>query len=264
MASRTEEVVAARFLEEFYGVPVEVHDDGSRDSMFDLQADLPDGSTLAVEVVRLVKGQWMALWNTGPAKGPFEINVKGGWQVGIEDHGRVKDVLARLPEFIKEMESNGTTSFHSGSSFMMRSLYKQSKSLGIYSVRQASWLESGLVSVQMTGKAFTFNDEGLGVADWLTKYLNSEEIKDVRFKLGQSSAERREVFVWVGFTFKEPQVEVYLRGPLKSFPDGEIRMPEEVTGVWLVGHPGNGAVKFDGTWHKVEPFYELVKDLMLT
>lgn len=262
MALRIEEVVAARFLEEAYGAPVEAHDDGSRDSMFDLKADLPSGNTLAVEVVRLVKGQWMALWNTGPANGPFEVNVKGGWQVGIEDHGRVKDVLACLPEFIKEMESNGTNSFHSRSSFMMRSLYKQSKSLGIYAVRQASWLESGLVSIQMTGKAFTFNDEGIGVADWLSKYLNSEETKDVRFKLGQSGAGQREVFVWVGFTFMEPQVEVYLRGPLSNFPEGEVQMPEEITGVWLIGHPTKGGVKFDGLWHKVEPFYDLVKGLI--
>ena len=81
---------------------------------------------------------------------------------------------------------------------------------------------------------------------------------DVLFKLRQTSARERWVFVPVALGGAPFAVESYLTGDLECLPQAGPGLPSPVTGVWVTSTFGKSGVRWDGAeWHlfevKVEP-----------
>lgn len=90
------------------------------------------------------------------------------------------------------------------------------------------------------------------VPSFLSAFLIAPEQKDVLRKLARSGRANREVFIWI---------DRHQFGPWQSLcngelPEGDLELPEEVTGVWVAGTCFNGRREVwrfsGGSWTQVE------------
>src|SRR2546428_3688676 len=70
---------ARRVVEEELQRTVELHDDQSQPSMFDLRVGPADPPAIAIECVGAVDPIRVETWNVGPAKGAMRLALKGDW-----------------------------------------------------------------------------------------------------------------------------------------------------------------------------------------
>jgi len=89
------------------GTPVAIHDDGSQQSMYDLRVGPPDAPHMAIEVAGAVDPVQTATWNTGPAKGPLHLALKGDWIVTLAPSAKMKNVRQALEGVLQQMEAIG-------------------------------------------------------------------------------------------------------------------------------------------------------------
>src|SRR5262245_47521173 len=91
---------------------VELNDDGSAPSMYDLRIGPFDAPEVAIECVGAINSAFTETWNNGPAREPLQLSVKGNWSVTIAVNAHVKTVKRYIEAILKELESRGLQEVH--------------------------------------------------------------------------------------------------------------------------------------------------------
>jgi hypothetical protein len=91
------------------GCSVELHDDGSTPSMYDLKIVWPDGTTGAVEVTAAADAPRTGLWQEVRKRSLIrqEPNLAGGWLVRILTSAQARELDKHLPNLLRDLEQAG-------------------------------------------------------------------------------------------------------------------------------------------------------------
>ena len=97
----------------------------------------------------------------------------------------------------------------------------------------------------MEGSGGVIDSAGSALPQWIEDFLRDPEREDVLFKLRQTGAPERWVFVPVALSGAPWSVESYLTGELETLPATEPSLPSPVTGVWVTSIFGKHGVRWD-------------------
>src|SRR5688572_27892986 len=98
---------ARRLVEEELEQTVELNDDQSAPSMYDLRVGPKLAPVLAVECVGAVDEVRVETWNVGPAKGPWFLPLEGDWTVCLLRTARITELRHRLGGILRLCEELG-------------------------------------------------------------------------------------------------------------------------------------------------------------
>jgi hypothetical protein len=236
-----------------------IHDDGSRDAMYDLRIGPADAPELAVEVVGAGDPTRAETWSAGPSKGPLELALRGDWTLVHTPSARIKNVKKRLEPLLQEFEDRELSRFSVDRRMprsLSTSLFKELKLLGIVSGSCYRLPGTGKVSLMMPGTGgAAVETQGTAVPGWVSQFLRDPDRADVLGKLQRSNAAERHAFICAVLGGAPWAVEYYLNFTerLEQLPTEVPNLPQPVTGVWIVGLFGQKGVHWDGSaWRRFE------------
>jgi hypothetical protein len=244
---------AQRVVEEELQQTVELHDDQSQPSMYDLRVGPVDAPTMAIECVGAVDPLRVETWNIGPAKGPLSLALEGDWTVFLMRNARIKGLEARLEPILRRCEETGAVTNLHVDWALRRShpdLYAELRGLRVQSANCYRWPGRGKVYLTMEGIGGAVDEDGTTIPPWIGDFLGAPERADVLSKLAKSGAAGCEAFVIVDFGGAPFSVESYLTGSLEVLPAAPPVLPQRVTGVWLVSTSNDRGVRWTGTTWK--------------
>ncbi len=177
------------------GTPVAVHDDGSQQSMYDLRVGPPDAPHMAIEVAGAVDPVQTATWNTGPAKGPLHLALKGDWIVTLAPSANMKIVRQALEGVLQQMEAVGLSEADRqfDEKVSPGGLEDQMNAIDVLSANRFREAGSGKVHLTMPGTGGAVDSAGTSVPDWVGTFLAHPSRADVVSKLKNSGAPKAEV-----------------------------------------------------------------------
>jgi hypothetical protein len=240
---RPEEKWARSVLERELGCPVEQHDDGSRDRMYDLRVVYEDGTTGAVEVTAAADAETIEFWNLMNTSGRWVVpDLVGRWSVHVEPSAQVRKLRTELPALLMDFENAGRLSYET----RRRDFDATAAELGVITARQSGTDSPGSIYVWPElppdrVSAFV-GDTGDPLAEWLGTFLSKPEQADVRMKLATSKADETHAFVVVPAFTPAPftVVDVLIRGDV-SIPTFDPVLPDEISHVWAASSWATGA-----------------------
>jgi hypothetical protein len=255
---RLEERWAASLMSADLGVPVTVHDDGRRESMYDLTIRYLDRSPGAGEVTTVTDGPSVALWKLiNPPQRWCEPQLAGGWSVGLEPTASAKLIKRQLPGILAKLEAAGIREARP----RPRRDPLQLWDLGIRHLFQSpgtdfpgSIYPTLALPHEQTGGVVPHHTNAL--ADWLSSWISDPIRADNLRKLAASGADERHLFViFRGFSGAPFQVADALMRDEAQPPEMDPDLPPELTHLWAVslwnmGHgfrwaPDTGWTRFD-------------------
>jgi len=91
------------------GCSVQLHDDGSRPSMYDLKIVYSDGVTGAVEVTAAADASHTGLWQEVRKRSLIrqEPSLVGGWLVRVLTSAQARELEKHLPNLLRDLEQAG-------------------------------------------------------------------------------------------------------------------------------------------------------------
>lgn len=251
------EELARRIMEKELGRSVELHDDGSRDGMYDLRIGPADTPEMAVEVVGAVDQTRAETRSVGLSKGPLELALQGDWIIAHTRSARMKAIEKRLARLLQEFEDREISRFsvHRMSRWHDASLVEELESLGIEFGSCFRMPGTGKVVLTMTGTGGAADSQGTVVPGWVGQFLHHAAQKDVLCKLQRSNAAERHAFIFVDHGGAPWPVEYYLTfmEELDQLPTEAPNLPQPVTEVWIVHLYGQKGLRWNGsTWRRFE------------
>jgi hypothetical protein len=240
---------AQQIVERELDCPVVVHDDGSQPSMYDLRIGSAEAPDVAIECVGAVDAVSTETWNVGPGRGPLRLTVKGDWMITIAQNARIGTIKQHIESFLRDLEERDVFRVSEGILFKRHDflLLQKLESLGI---RHASCFRmpgTGLVHWTMEGTGGFVDTAGSTLPQWIEEFLRDPEREDMLFKLNQTSAQERWVFVPVASGGAPWSVESYLTGEFECLPTTGSNLPSPVTGIWVASTFGSQGVRWDST-----------------
>lgn len=255
---RPEERWAASLMSAELGVPVVVHDDGRRESMYDLTIRYPGRSPGAGEVTTVTDGPSVALWKliNPPRERWCEPQLAGGWSVELAPTASAKLIKRRLPDILAKLESAGIREARP----RPRRDPLQLWDLGIRHLLQGATEFPGSIypildlPPEQSGGAVA--DHTNALPQWMSSWISDPTRADNLRKLAASGADERHLFViFRGFSGAPFQVADALMRDEAQPPDVDPDLPPEITHLWAVslwnmGHgfrwaPDTGWTRFD-------------------
>lgn len=253
------EEFARHVIERELGTPVEHHDDGSQDSMYDLRIGPKEAPLVAIEVTGAVNQKFIESWKAGPDKGSFKLGgIKNDWIVEMEVGARNKLVMAEIEPLLKRLESDEIYHLNNISSLRdSEKLEKDIQRLGITSLHRVDREDpTGKVYLTLPGIGGAVDEEGTQIAEWVAEFLRDEKKRDNLHKLEKSGAEECHVFIPISFSGAPFAVESYFSGALERLPQDTPILPEPVRCVWLSGMGPKGI-----WWNGMEWRFFQIKDV---
>lgn len=238
---RAEEEWARGVIAAALGLEVVQHDNGSSDSMHDL--DVYDGAirAAAVEVTAAADGQVIALWKlvNPPGHRWIESTLAGGWMVTLRTDTRAKRLRRELPALLEWLEAEGIRAAAVDDLHPVDPLRQRLDELGIVSVDQSGTDFPGsiylTVDIDNERSGGMVADHSDAVAEWVGVFLADAERADVRRKLGRSGAIERHAFVIVpGFSEAPFAASDPLARDDVPPPTTAPTLPAEITHVWVM------------------------------
>jgi hypothetical protein len=104
---------------------------------------------------------------------------------------------------------------------------------------------AGAVHWTMEGSSGVIDSAGIALPQWIVEELRDPEREDALFKLRQTSAQERWVFVPVSLGGAPFSVESYLTGELEHLPPTEPKLPSPATGIRVTSTHGESGVRWD-------------------
>lgn len=248
---KNSERLAQRTIESELGSPVVLHDDNSAPSMYDLRIGPEEAPAVAIEVVGSVDRVLTQTWNTGPAKGPFSLAVKGDWEITIRTGAMIRDIKKRLAPILREMEKRNLNLVDADfvQSSSEREILWQLRPLGVCGASCFRMPGTGQIHLGMEGTGGAIDSSGNGVPLWIARFLRDPAQADVLFKLRRTAAAEKHVFVLVEFGGAPWDVQSYLGEAIRQLPSLPPELPDPVTGVWIASTQGRYGVRWtDSEW----------------
>lgn len=243
----TVEQWAQQVIENELNCPVVVHDDGTQPSMYDLRIGVVEAPDVAIECVGAVDSVRAETWNVGPGRGPLRRAVKGDWIINIAREAHIRTIRQRIEPILRDLEERDVRRVSVGHLFRRHDyrLLQELESLGI---RHASCFRmpgAGLVHWTMEGTGGFVDTAGSTLPQWIEEFLRDPEREDVLFKLNQTSAQERWVFVPVASGGAPWSVESYLTDEFECLPATGPNLPSPVTGIWVASTFSSHGVRWD-------------------
>jgi hypothetical protein len=226
---------------------VDIHDDGSQPSMYDLRIGAVEVPDVAIECVGAVDSVFIATWNVGPAKGPLHPKVKGDWIIGIARETHIGKIRRHIEPILQKLEEGNVHNVRVGHLLKRDDdgLLEELMFLDIRYVRCFRMPGTGLVQTTPEGVGGGVDSTGSALPQWIEEFLRDPKQEDVLFKLRDTSAPERWVFVPVTHGGAPWLVESYLTGELEFLPATEPSLPSPVTGIWVASTFGTHGVRWD-------------------
>jgi len=249
---------ARRILEKELRQNVVIHDDGSRDAMYDLRIGPADAPKVAVEVVGAIDPIRTETWNVSQTEGPLDLALRGDWVIVHTLGARINAIKERLEPLVNELEDRGLRNVPVNLALNWDSptVYEKLDSLNITRAYCYRLPGTGKVSFMMPGTGGAPDSQGSAVPEWISEFLSNPARKDVLLKLQRSGAPERHAFVIVSLGGATWPVEYYLTGALDQLPAEAPGLPPPVTGVWIVSELGQRdqkGLRWDGSaWRRFE------------
>jgi hypothetical protein len=239
---RPEEEWVRDIIKQTLSVPVEQHDDNSRDGMHDLWIVYPDRPPAAVEVTAAADPESIQLSKLIAARERWQVpGIRGGWAITVDTSRRLANRLfAELPALLSELEAAGDASVRvdpqtgAGGRWDARA-----HELGITTLFQSAGTDFPgsvyvLLDQPLEPKAGFVAPTGDAIAEWIGRYLQADRASDLA-KLARSGAHERHAFVLVPmFTTAPFAVSELLMTGWVRLPLTPPQLPVEVTHVWVV------------------------------
>ena len=240
---------AQQIIEKELNRPVVIHDDGSQPSMYDLRIGDVEAPEVAIECVGAVDSVFTETWNVGPGRGSFSLAVKGDWRIGIAREAHIRAIRQRIEPILQDLEERDVSEVRVGHLLNRHDsrLLRELESLDIRYIRCFRMPGTGRVHMLMEGVGGFVDSAGSTLPQWIEEFLCDPEREDVLFKLRNTSAQERWVFVPVTFGGAPWSVESYLTGELECLPATEPNLPTPVTGIWVASTFGTHGVRWDST-----------------
>lgn len=238
---------AQQILERELDCPVVVHDDGSQPSMYDLRIGAAEAPDFAIECVGAVDSVRTETWNVGPGTGPLHLTVEGDWIITIARRTRIRTLRQRIEPILRGLEKRDVLRVGVGHP-VKRHDYRLLQELESLGIRHASCFRmpgTGLVHWTMEGTGGFVDTAGSTLPQWIEEFLRDPEREDVLFKLNQTSAQERWVFVPVASGGAPWSVESYLTDEFECLPATGPNLPSPVTGIWVASTFGSHGVRWD-------------------
>lgn len=246
---RPEEEFARIVIARELGRSVEPHDDGSRDSMFDLRVGPKEAPEVAIECTGAVNRKFVESWKAGPHKGSFLLDgIENDWIVETRVGARIKLVMAEIESLLKRLEA--AEIYHLNELWHLRDeegLENDLERVGITSAHRVERSDpTGKVMLTLPGIGGGVDDNGTQVAGWVSEFLNEQKQADVLYKLKISGSPECHVFIPIRFSGAPFSVESYFTGDLVKLPQEAPALPSPVDCVWLCGM-GNKGIWWNGS-----------------
>jgi hypothetical protein len=244
----TVEQWAQQIIEKELNRPVVVHDDDSQPSMYDLRIGAVEAPEVAIECVGAVDSVGTETWNVGPGKGPLQLTgVKGDWMITISRDANIRTIRRNIEPFFRDLEERDVLRVSEDILFKRHDelLLKKLESLGIQHTSCVRMPGTGQVHWTMEGNGGAIDSEGSALPQWIEEFLRDSKREDVLFKLRQTSAQERWVFVPVKLGGAPWSVESYLTGEFECLPATGPNLPSPVTGMWVASTHGTHGVRWD-------------------
>jgi hypothetical protein len=173
---------------------------------------------------------------------------EGDWIIEITLNARVSAIRERIEPILRNLEERDVREVRVN--YLLgkhdNQLFEALRSLGnrhTYCFRMPG---TGQVHMSMEGSGGGVDSAGSALPQWMEEFLRDPQRADVLFKVGQSGAHERWVFVLVGFGGAPWSVDSYLTGELEYLPPTEPDLPSPVTGIWVASTFGTHGVRWDG------------------
>jgi hypothetical protein len=230
---------AQQIIEKVLNRPVAIHDDGSQPSMYDLRIGVVVAPDVAIECVGAVDAVGTETWNVGPGRGPLRVAVNGDWLVTLAREAHICTIRQRIGPILRDLEQRGDRRVSAGYLFKRHDyqLLQELEPLGIQSASCFRMPGTGRVHLTIEGSGGVVDSAGSALPQWIGEFLRDPEREDVLFKLRQTSAQERWVFVHVGLHGAPWSVESYLTGEFERLPATGPNLPSPVTGIWVTSTP---------------------------
>jgi len=244
---RWDEKLAARCIKAELGVDVEVHDDGSAPSMYDLNILFPDRAPGAVEVTAAADQESIQLGKLVYDGERWVIpDIAGGWAAVLHPTARMKDLKAQLPALLQTLESRGIHWAQPEVWWEPGPYDDALRALGILHLFQSGTDYPGSVYLNieqgLERTAGVVSADGRPLLEWLADWLARPDKADNLAKLGASGAEERHLFLVMPVFVEAPfAVADLLMRDGAPLPDDDPNLPPEVTHVWVVSTWDSGA-----------------------
>lgn len=216
------------------GVTVNQHDDGSRQSMYDLVLIRDESPFGCCEVTAVPDAASTALWNElNAGERWIEPDLVGGWLLTLKPGCLAKELRRRIPGLLRRLES-GRNDIET---------YVTLQSLGVLRSQQGATNFPGSIYTSVEPTTDFTSGNAVGTADrlveWFNDWVRRSEQADNLHKLRSSGLAERHLFVIVpDFTSAPyPVCELLAKDdiPLPLVPP---KLPNGITHLW-----------FMSTWH---------------
>jgi hypothetical protein len=240
------EMAAARVVARLTGERVVLQDDNTRSGMPDLRIELTDRPPAFVEVVTDIDREYSALVQA--VRGHQEIPAREldrAWYVTLDSRAQIRDLAPQLVNRLAHLQRLGIAF----DTIRMPSLpdhdelaVRELEQLGVIELASApAPAGQGKVMLYCEGTGGPTAVDWVGFDEWLTSYLASDPLADVRRKLAASGATERHVFV--GASFTTPWAAYHaLSDERTTMPPSAPRLPAEITHAWIWAFPIGGCL----------------------
>jgi hypothetical protein len=237
------EETARRIVEAVMRVPVVQHDHNVGRSIPDLRINYPDRPPAFVEVVADESENWRGL-HEALNRGNKVLAVPGlrhNWWIWPHADARVKELEARLPELLRQLDEAGETF----GQWVDTSLDARIQSSPFYESIRKLRLHRLIAGPEADGAAIVRfvppGAEGPSEVDftrvgaWCGEFLSAPRRADVRRKLVETGASERHAFVVVTISSEWSVWHALSEDSYPHLPPNPPQLPEEITHVWLMG-----------------------------
>jgi hypothetical protein len=250
---RADERWEAALIENALGGVVQGHDDGSRNSMYDLKLLRPGHPLAAVEETAAADGAFIELWNLVNGSGERWIDpaLHGGWLLTLHPTTRAKRLRSEAPSFLRDLEIHGVTEVVVPEVVVPDSLdgasadVTRARALGIVRATSGSTAFPGAiyltVEIPHERRSSFVEASGDTTAAWVGTFLSNPRQADVLSKLRDAGTAERHAFSFIpAFSVAPHGVTDLLMREDAAPPSRAPTLPKAVTHVWLVGTFGVG------------------------
>ncbi len=226
-----DETLAQAAIKAALGIDVQIVDDGSKPAMYDLEADLGDGRTLAAEVTSTRDPLKHMLIDATIAKGHVPTSdLHRTWVISVKHETRVNALTKVLPALLKKLEDDNIESLTDNG--VPRPLAKELRNAGIDFCMSSTATKELPPGYRLTASAwYTFQGSPDGLVQRLDDFVTDESQSDVLAKLRASSADERHFVVIITWDWLEYEGLVRHGSPL---PDLAPQLPEDLDGLWAI------------------------------
>jgi hypothetical protein len=223
------------------GCSVELHDDGSRPSMYDLKIVCPDGTTGAVEVTAAADAPRTGLWQEVRKRSLIrqEPNLAGGWLVRILTSTQARELDKHLPNLLRDLEQAGRKVIW-GNRSSTDELSARAGNLRIIEALQSPTDRPGSIYIMPPEGSpdqmgAYLPPTGNPLAEWLGEWLADPIRADNVHKLVGADVDERHIFVVVpSFPSVPFAVNDLLIAPGAPLPTIPPDLPAGITHVWTM------------------------------